>query len=734
MSYIAQSLWHMTAGSLACPSVSTTQAAWQPGTDGWVPPGASVEVAGLTLPGGMLYVGQRLLAANVRGPDPALINPRLRVDFRRPDWAAATVGYWPSYSEISASARAAYLTWLAGGRRGPNVPISWVFLFFYGLERRVLVDGTNGAPARDELPLIRSEVAHLLHLYGENHSFRGYGTRFLSLVDFSASSTDTNSPPERSSDKWHVPMRLRAGLGEFAAHGTPVPADWALAWAHYHPEIYPRTAVTRCPDEFEDLFRARYAVKHGAGLTVRATRTLLRFDYQSASGGIGRTQLLTSLPDVLTQAVPSKKLAALVEDCTNALDGYSRYLGRNPDAKGTLAASALLPPELVADAGGELTRLTAFVDERLADQPSVLIEAADLLAFWPTNTPGKVAKADAVALARLLQAHGVGVEPDVRLGGPVLAADAPAVLFRIAFGQPTAPSPEYAAAAVLLHLAAAVSIADGHASDTETSHLRDHLETAMHLTHPECVRLDAQLRWLLAGQTKLTGLTKRLATLEKAQREAIGDFLTTVAAADGIVSPAEITTLTGIFGLLGLDPTSVYRRVHAATTGGLPTRAATAPVTVRPSTPRARGYTIPARPAGQPDTAEGAARSGGRHAVVRLDEAAVAAKLAETVIVSALLGSIFADEDPVPPQASMHAEGPSVAGLDAHHSSLLSVLATRGSWARDELEAQCETLGLLPDGALDTLNEAAYAAVGDPVVDGDDPITIHPDLAQEMLA
>jgi uncharacterized tellurite resistance protein B-like protein len=680
----------------------------------------------------MLYVGKHLPAANGRGTDPALIDPRLRTDFKRPDWAASTVGYWPSYDEITPQARAAYLTWLAGGRREPNVPISWPFLFFYGLERRVLVDASDPGQARNELPFIRTEVERLLDLYGSNGSFRSYATGFLEVIDLYANNINSggaSTPPERSANKWNVPMRLRVALGEFAADGTPVPADWARTWAHFHPDIYPRTAATRCPDEFDSLFRARYTAKHGNGLILRATKTALRHEYQSASAGIGHADLSTNLSDVLTQAAPSKKLAALVEDCTNALDPYSRYLGRNPDAEGTLAAAALLPPELVADAGGELARLTGYVEAQLADQPTVLIEATDLLAFWPTKSPGRLAKADAVALAQLLGAHGVGVEPDVRLGGPVLSPG-PAVLFRTAPQQPSTPSPAYTAAAILLHLAAAVSIADGHASDAETAHLRDHLEAAMHLNLPERLRLHAHLMWLLTGQTKLTGLTKRLALLDENQRDAIGDFLTTVAAADGVVSPAEITTLTKVFKLLGLDPASVYSRVHAATTVGRPASAATAPVTVRPATPGAPGYAVP--PRSVPDEA---GTRGGRRGVVQLDEAAIAAKLAETAAVSALLGSIFADDEPTPaPITAAAASGPSVAGLDAPHSTLLRALAARMSWPRAELEAQCETLALLPDGALDTLNEAAYEAVGDPLVFGDDPIDIDPDVAQEMLA
>jgi hypothetical protein len=61
----------------------------EPGVDPdtvWVGPGQSVTIGGYTIPGGMLYVGERLAAVNEwRGVEPALINPRLPVDSAQPD-------------------------------------------------------------------------------------------------------------------------------------------------------------------------------------------------------------------------------------------------------------------------------------------------------------------------------------------------------------------------------------------------------------------------------------------------------------------------------------------------------------------------------------------------------------------------------------------------------------------------------------------------------------------------
>jgi hypothetical protein len=113
-----------TARRLTANPTVPTATVGQSGKDGWVPPGVPIKVAGLTLPGGMLFVGQRLSAGNGNDIEPALINPKLPVDLKRPDWAGTSVGYWPSYSDMNTRARAAYLTWLAGGRRDPEAPIS----------------------------------------------------------------------------------------------------------------------------------------------------------------------------------------------------------------------------------------------------------------------------------------------------------------------------------------------------------------------------------------------------------------------------------------------------------------------------------------------------------------------------------------------------------------------------------------------------------------------------------
>ena len=235
----------------------------------------------------MLYIGSGL-EAPTGVVDPALIDPGLRVAQRRPDHAGDEMGYWPSYSEIPAPCRAAYLHWLAAGRCDPDAYIGYVFLYFYGLERLVIVDAPAHPALGAHIGAVIDEVRRLLLIYSDNYSFRSYAEEFLDLIETATllSTDEPLRPPARDGERWPVPAALRVGLGRFARDGEPIPAEWARAWAWFHPNLYPRTPQTRCAEEFDALFRIRYTQQHGDGITVRNVRQ--RLTGGSYPDGLGR--------------------------------------------------------------------------------------------------------------------------------------------------------------------------------------------------------------------------------------------------------------------------------------------------------------------------------------------------------------------------------------------------------------------------------------------------------------
>ena len=697
---------------------------------GWVPQGAVATVAGRQIPGGLAYIGTGLASVAGHGVEPALIDPRLRVDWARPDWEGRDLQYWPSYADISEQCRSAYLSWLAGSRDQP-VQIGYVFLYFYGLERRAIAD-LRLAASDPELAVIVAEVNRLHAVYGRtSNSFNMYSASFLELLTAMKAVQDPISPPDYRTipRSWEVPITIRIGLGRFVAAGRPIPASWALSLARTHPEAYLRTPAKRCPDEFDALFKLRYAAKYGEGMVVAAPKAVVQVSYRPASAGL-RGQInhrLTTIPDITGLSGPVNKLRDIAGTCTDELDAYSRFLGRHPDSAGSPRAAGLLPADLLAGGTSEsIGRIRDWVRQNTGDGPSI-VAFDDLVELWSPGHETKLVKADAVSIASLVEKFGAGVEPDVRFGAATPKSGSTAVLFPQASGAPAAPSPGYAAAAALIHLTAVVAAADGSVSSHERAQVAEHIETVLGLDEFERRRLNAHLLWLTAGKPALGGMKRRLEALTGPQRAAIGRLLVDVAAADGQVTPDEITTLTKVYKLLELDEAEVYRTIHALGSGD------TGPSTVRPADPERR-WTIPPAPttdeiAGQP-------------IVVHLDPDVVAARLAETATVTALLADIFTDDEPEsPPEGVTTAgpmtagatDGPTLEGLDAAHSALADRLRAQSSWERAQVDEIASSLGLpLLDGALERINEAALDLCGDPLVEGDDPLEIN-DYAVEEL-
>jgi tellurite resistance protein len=265
---------------------------------------------------------------------------------------------------------------------------------------------------------------------------------------------------------------------------------------------------------------------------------------------------------------------------------------------------------------------------------------------------------------------------------------------------------EYQTAALTLQLASAVAQADGEFHDREVAHLRAEIEGWAHLTLAERRRLHAHLQWLTASPMNLAALKKKLEPLPTAAREMLAAFMATLAQADGFVSPDEVKFLEKVYKALGVEPKRVFSDIHAAGSGGTPVS------------------TVQAKKQG-----------------FRLDAERIAALQEDTVRVSALLSKIFteeADSTPAPaapaPEPELEDEADAPLGLDEDHSTLLRLLLSRPEWTRAELEDAAADLGLMLDGAMEQINEAAFEAFDEPLFEGEDPISVNTKLLEKIEA
>jgi tellurite resistance protein len=677
----------------------------------WKPKGTSVHIAGRTIDG-LVYVGKDLAPVDDDGwldLEPALIDPRLKVAPTAQRGAVEHV--WPlSYEKLAPGQRATYLDWLASGRTDPQIDARYVELFLAGLERRGIVDAGDSSAAQAEIAVIADEVSRLIDLYGELHRivYRAESLLHLLRVPLLAEEAAKLEPPKRATG-WQAPLELRLGLGAFAKTGQPLPVDWALSWLRCSPEAYLRTPAQRCHDEFESLVRLRYTQRFGEGLKLKPLKQRIVVEHYPLNEGVRRDRFrrVTDLPDVVAAGHLVNALRELGRSCSDELDAYSRFLGRNPDARNDPRALGLLPRELASTHDSpalvELRRLTAAVD---ADHRVKTVGDK----FVTLMNPGaeKLDKKDAAALSRLLVALDLGMEPDVRFGGPALAAGQPLVLFRLLPAAPDAPTPPYAAATALLNVAAAVATADSTVTPEEEQALAMHLARAPGLDEHERVRLAAHLDWLLACPPSLRGLKGRVNQLGTVQREEVAAALVAIAGADGHISPDEVRVLTKVFEALGLEEATLYAQLHSV---AVP---APGPVTVRPRQPGDPEFGLPSTlPRGE----------------VLLDQQLVDAKLAESASVSTLLASIF-EEDPPPPREHTV---PSIGSLSSAEAEFAGRLGERSVWTRADVEALASELGILTDGALEAVNDAAFEVAGAPLWEGDDPVEVDRSTLEELL-
>lgn len=678
----------------------------------WIPQGREFEI-GRRRVRGLIYVGQNLPAANVDYlAEPALIDPTLPIATAVP--GEPEVGYWASYDRLSPGHRGSYLDWLAGPRRLCEAEQAHLFLYFYGLERRLLFDGKSDWEAAAERPAILAELTRLGTEVkdGEHGSFATYLQRlldFLAAQDQLAGTREADPPREKVG--WDVPLALRLMIGEVAVAGLPLPAELAASWALTSPEARLRTPAERCATEFADLFEVRYRERFGDGLRL-PSMPLLSLRYRTASRGLRVVEEKTKLPDVCESTKLVEALRELGRDCCTELDPYSRWLGRNPEGE-AFKGTALLPAPLLAKAeNSELRSLRERLAQLSAGEEPWLIEAAELIDLW---SPGldKLPKKEAVLIVQLLEKLGYGIEPDQRFGGPPLKRDTSAVLFSGQAGDPRAPSPAYAAASLLLHLLAAVAAADGTVSGEEEELLESHVHGVQELYEGERHRLRAHAQWLVNSPPKLSSLRKQVSALDDDARRALSRAVVTLAAADGEIAPAEVKTLQKVFSLLDLDPESVYSELHAVSAGD-------SPVVVREGRPEPAGRPIPPRP----DERE---RKG-------LDREAIDEKIEETAAVSSLLAGIFVEPEGDPesePAADERAPADSN-GLDRASLAFLAELGKQESWARQDVEQLGAKLDLMVDGTLESLNELAFDICGAPLTEGEEPIEVDLEIAKEM--
>lgn len=691
----------------------------------WVSANTEVEIHGYAIKGGMFYLSEFLQAISGSSPDPCLIDPSLRINKASPDTAGSSMSYWPSYSNISPAARAAYLDWLSSGRDNSATNVGYVFLFFYGLERRVLFDSQRDNTVKAEIPQIAAEVQRLLQIYGSSSgSFNSYASSFLNFLcsQFRGDGLERFARTE-SAQYGDLPFTLRMEAGKLSSQSKPIPPWLAFEWFMRSPDIRLRTPAKRCNEEFSKLFMARYASKYGNGLVIKPNKTSLRCEYHPASSSFsGRTfsNSLEDVPDVTKLTRPISVFQAIADECMEDLDAFSRFLGRKPEEQELkIFALAQLPSELLRESKYvEIQKFISFLKEKIGSNPEQVLDISTILSALGLDSSKALSNGESLLVAQLLGRLGYGIEPDIRFGGSKLVPTEKAVIFTLADNLASAASPEYTFAALLLSFSSIVIHADGSVSPKEAEKMRAHVSSILSLTQNEQKRLDALLLYYCSIPASLTQAKKRIQELKPESKSFILSFLLSVANADGNIDPAEIKILKKIYELFGVDGNNLYSDFHAFQTRR------DAPISISAESPAA-GFSIPKKPS-----------KIAKASPVSLDMDLVNRTIQETHQVQSLLTDIFSDgtEDKSNVPALKPSNAQLIANLDSSHSELFRKISDKDSIPVDSFNDICKSLGILPSGAIEMINTAFFDKAEELYIEEDgEMLILNNEVAKEMF-
>lgn len=677
------------------------------GNDCWVPPGQAVSIAGISFDAGLVYVGSYLPRQNAsQESENCLIDPRLKVGSKG-DPYGNTMGYWPSYARITPEARRSYLLWLAGGRDQPDAYIGYVFLYFYGLERRLMLDGDHGDGA-----IVRAEVERLLSVYGGSNSFSRYAHELLSAYVMKVGTQLDGRIPDVDGNGYDVPMPIKLALGVRIRDGRPFEPDLLMKFALSHPETKVRTPARRAPELLRELFADEMNARYPQGMTIKAGRfKKLKVTYRACSGSFTLDVAASdgSIPDISDRAEPITTARTIFEACSDKLDEYSRALGQSPGLQPTLGIVSKLPGALRAKMAGKLAGnpLATLVQLAETGRPLPLSELLQITSFELGNSIGRTKLKE---MSQLLASFGLGSTTDPAYALRLPVAGDPVLVFRISSSQGDA-SEAYRSAQLSAMLGMMIGHADGEFAHSERLALEHQLMQNPNLVDDERVRLKAELAISELNPSGLDEWSKRLKDLSAPTRTAIAAELVVIAAADGKLHSAEIKKLEGLYKRMGMDPQSLYALLHES---GSKRRDDDDLALIVPPGEVTHGIPIPRPPAATTSSIDV-----NRLMAIRNET------IATTIILEGILGDVEETVEVVMPEPELIEDGGIFDGLELRYNALVAELRSQSEWSRADFETLASNASLMPGAALIAINEWSLERFDELLIEGDDPLTIN---------
>ncbi|MBI4243487.1 MAG: TerB N-terminal domain-containing protein [Planctomycetes bacterium] len=655
--------------------------------------------------------------------EPSCINLRLRIGEPIVE-PKGSMGYWPYYGRITPNQRANYLSWLSSGKGSELEDIGYAFIYFYGLERRVIVE-------EQDILDIASEVAKLLQEFTHSNSFNNYLGNFLAYI---IAKYGIEKIPEEifktifgGNVKISNSDYLSVAVAWFITHNQPLPVYWAQMIAKFDSRS-PHSVITkRAPKNFNELFTKKYHDKFGKGFIPEFSKRNKDISYQPASGALlGAVSPHVKIPNAFGSQRQYSPLVEIWSSSIEELKQFSRVVGEGK-SKSSREAYEALPETLKEETEHPDTeKWTKLFFDHTKDDGTTLVPSSKLAELKELPYKEKLTLQQCKSLAQTAQYIGIGMEPDPRITNTAYRWEENISLYKPdEVKLPTDST--YIGVSVIFELGMVIAASDGVIQSEEVDFITKFIEGYFQLSIHDSNRLEALKSLLIEYPPDLSRNMRKLKKyLKKDQREKVGEFLVGIAASYGSIGKAEIKALERAYKILDIPEGRLDEFI-----GNL-RRDFTAPVSISQDETKKR-------------TSEAIPQRETKHEIeqVHLDHNRIRELLMQTQEVAPMIGDAMGnaivderDEDTIDKKQTP-VKKPSSAqftGLDARYHDILEKLLELKSCPKDSFESIALKHNLMPSAIIEVINEWSDITLGDLLIEEGDPIIINHKLMDDYYA
>ncbi|RPJ75708.1 MAG: hypothetical protein EHM20_08505, partial [Alphaproteobacteria bacterium] len=494
--------------------------------------------------------------------DASLLCLRSKIDPPRTD-SGRSLPYWPQLCNCEPYQVGNYIHWLCSGRKDLDIELGYVFLYFYGLERRALVDSEDIIP-------VAKEVLRLLSIYNKSGSFRQYTTSLIIHLMLLRKLKPTTQLINLllKYQQGHVNEKLQSMLlGYHAKTKSPLTTQFAFQLARQDERTVRSVVLERAYEEFTRLFTLKYEEKFQSTMCPKLGDKELVIGYHPASPSLLSGSLYSDIipaahwPSIEGWRKQFSPVIKLYNDCIEELKDYAR----KTKARGNVIHGAFeaLPQELRNERQHPLQkRWDNLLAEFTPENGALLLPVSKIAELREIGYRPKLTLNHSRSIAELVESLGVSLEPNAIYTHKTYQWDEYVAVLRLP-DQPTLPkSQNYALVGMLMPFAIEVSLASGALEDKERKVITDFFQEKFVLSQNERLRMEALIDYLLKNTSSSVNIKSRISHgFNEEQRQIIGKFLVMIAGAADGVCEEEIKILEKAFRTLIIDKNLIEKYI-----------------------------------------------------------------------------------------------------------------------------------------------------------------------------